>query len=40
MNVKVNWQYEKDDVDMREVGQEISRIVKFPFEFTEGESGL
>jgi hypothetical protein len=35
MNVTVNWHYEKDDVDMREVGQEISRIVKFPFVYTE-----
>ena len=30
MNVIVNWHYEKDDVDMLEVGKEISRIVKFP----------
>jgi hypothetical protein len=37
MNVNVNWHFEKDDVDMLEVGQEISRIVKFPFEFTETE---
>jgi len=35
MNVNVNWHYEKDDVDMMEVGQEISRIVKFPFEYTK-----
>ncbi len=35
MNVTVNWHYEKDDVDMMEVGQEISRIVRFPFVFTE-----
>ncbi len=38
MNVSINWHYEKDDVDMMEVGQEISRIIKFPFEFTETES--
>lgn len=38
MNVKVNWRYEKDDVDMYEVGQEISRIVKFQFEYTETET--
>jgi hypothetical protein len=37
MNVKVDWHYERDDVDMMEVGQEISRIVKFPFEYTETE---
>jgi hypothetical protein len=35
MNVKVNWHYEKEDVDMREVGMEISRIVKFQFDYTE-----
>jgi len=35
MNVTVNWHYEKEDVDMLEVGQEISRIVRFPFEYTE-----
>jgi hypothetical protein len=33
MNITVNWLYEKDDMDMLEVGQEISRIVKFPFEY-------
>jgi hypothetical protein len=37
MNVSVNWHYEKDDVDMLAVGQEISRIVKFPFDYTETE---
>ena len=37
MNVTINWHYEKDDIDMREVGQEMSRIVKFPFDFTETE---
>ena len=37
MNVSVNWHYEKDDVDMMEVGQEISRIVKFQFGYTETE---
>jgi hypothetical protein len=35
MNVSVIWHYEKDDVDMMEVGQEMSRIVKFPFKYTE-----
>jgi hypothetical protein len=35
MKVVINWHYEKDDVDMMEVGQEISRIVKFPFRYTE-----
>jgi hypothetical protein len=35
MNVKVNWYYEKDDVDMMEVGMEISRIIKFDFNYIE-----
>jgi SiaC family regulatory phosphoprotein len=39
MNVSINWHYEKDDVDMMEVGQEISRIVRFPFDFTETDPG-
>lgn len=38
MNVAVNWRFEKDDVDMMEVGQEISRIIKLPFEYTEIET--
>ena len=37
MNVKVNWHYERGDEDMLEVGKEISRIVKFPFEYIETE---
>jgi hypothetical protein len=39
MNVKVNWYFEKDDVDMLAVGQEISRIVKFDFDYIETEPG-
>ena len=38
MNVTIKWHYEKDDVDMMEVGHEISRIVKFPFEYVETEA--
>lgn len=38
MNVTVNWHYEKEDVDMMEVGHEISKIVKFPFEYVETEA--
>jgi hypothetical protein len=34
-NVTVNWHFEKEDVDMLEVGKEMSKIVKFPFEFVE-----
>ena len=35
VNIIVNWHYEKDDVDMLEVGREMSMIVKFPFEYIE-----
>jgi hypothetical protein len=38
-NVNVNWHSEKDDYDMLEAGKEISRIVKFPFDFVEAEKG-
>ncbi|HUX57047.1 MAG TPA: SiaC family regulatory phosphoprotein [Bacteroidales bacterium] len=34
-NVTINWHFEKDDVDMLEVGKEMSKIVKFPFEYIE-----
>jgi hypothetical protein len=34
-NIIVNWHFEKDDNDMLEVGREMSKIVKFPFEFIE-----
>ena len=34
-NIVINWHYEKDDHDMLEAGKEISRIVKFPFEYLE-----
>jgi len=35
IDIKVNWHYEKNDIDMLEVGREMSNIVKFPFEFVE-----
>ncbi|MDP3003521.1 MAG: SiaB family protein kinase [Bacteroidales bacterium] len=35
VNITVNWHFEKDDIDMLEVGKEMSRIVKFPFEYIE-----
>lgn len=37
VNIIVKWFYEKEDGDMLEVGKEMSRIVKFPFEFIESE---
>jgi hypothetical protein len=38
-NVAVKWHYEKDDADMLEVGREMSRMAKFPFEFVEKDKG-
>jgi hypothetical protein len=34
-NIKVNWHFEKDDLDMHEAGMEMSNIVKLPFEYIE-----
>jgi ribosomal protein S6 len=34
-NIIVNWHFEKDDFDMLEVGKEMSKIVKFPFEYIQ-----
>lgn len=33
--VKINWHFEKDDFDMLEAGKELSKIVRFPFEYVE-----
>jgi len=32
-NVTINWCYDKEDIDMLEVGKELSGIVKVPFEY-------
>jgi hypothetical protein len=34
-NVTINWCYDPEDVDMLEVGKELSKIVKAPFEYIE-----
>jgi hypothetical protein len=34
-NIIVKWHYEEDDDDMYEVGQEMSRISRLPFEYVE-----
>jgi hypothetical protein len=34
-DVKVRWHYVADDMDMLEVGKEMSRMAKFPFEFIQ-----
>jgi hypothetical protein len=36
-NIIINWHFEKDDFDMLEAGKEISKIVKFPFEYVVSE---
>lgn len=35
LNVNVRWLYEEDDEDMLEVGKEMSRMAKIPFEYVE-----
>lgn len=35
LDVTVKWHYEDDDADMLEVGKEMSRMVRFPFEYIE-----
>lgn len=37
IETRVRWYYEKDDTDMLEAGNEMSHIVKFPFEYLETE---
>jgi len=34
-DIVVKWHYEEDDEDMLEVGKEMSRMVKFSFEYVE-----
>jgi len=34
-NIILKWHFEEDDDDMHEVGQEMSRISKLPFEYVE-----
>lgn len=35
--ILVKWHYEEDDVDMLEVGQEMSRMSKLPFDYVKME---
>ncbi len=37
IDLTVKWYHEKEDGDMLEVGKEMSRIVKFPFEYIESD---
>lgn len=36
-SILVKWHYEEDDVDMLEVGMEMSRMAKLPFEYVKTE---
>ncbi len=38
IDIKVHWHFEEDDTDMLEVGKEMSKIVKFPFEYIQSEN--
>jgi hypothetical protein len=38
-DVMVKWHYEDDDMDMLEVGREMSRMAKLPFEYISREKG-
>lgn len=33
--IEVKWHYEEEDIDMLEVGREMSKIAKFPFEYVQ-----
>lgn len=35
LEMKVRWIYEEDDEDMLEVGEEMARMAKMPFEYVE-----
>lgn len=35
LNVNIHWHYDQNDEDMREVGEELSEVVDFPFAYVE-----
>ena len=35
IKIKVNWFFDEGDEDMQEAGEELSKMVKFPFEYIE-----
>lgn len=35
IKIKVNWFFDEGDEDMQEAGEELSKMVKFPFEYVE-----
>jgi len=38
-NAIIRWHYESDDIDMLEVGREMSRMAKIPFEYVQKDLG-
>ena len=38
-NASIRWHYESDDTDMLEVGKEMSRMARIPFEFVPKDAG-
>ncbi|MDF1575824.1 MAG: DUF1987 domain-containing protein [Bacteroidales bacterium] len=38
IKLKIKWLYEEDDEDMLEVGQEMSRMSKLPFEYIKSDT--
>ncbi len=35
LHVNIHWHYDQNDEDMREVGEELSDVVDFPFKYVE-----
>lgn len=33
LNIRIDWHYDESDDDMKEVGEELSEVVDFPFEY-------
>lgn len=33
LNIRIDWYYDESDDDMKEVGEELSEVVEFPFEY-------
>ena len=35
LNMRIDWYYDENDDDMKEVGEELSEVVDFPFKYIE-----
>ncbi len=33
LNIRIDWYFDENDEDMKEVGEELSEVVDFPFEY-------